>query len=155
MKEETLKEKRSRAGKLGGKKKKGKQTDATKLKTKAKKLFTEKASKMAGVLLMAQAQEALGTYQIIRKDEIYSKKGKMVKIEWKVITAKAEIEKVMNHFKDIDGAGEIDGKYYMISRDKPNYRASDAIMNRALGRPTESHEHTGKDGDPLIIKLDS
>lgn len=152
---ETLSEKRSRAGKKGGAKGKRKEGDETKVKNAALKEFRLKASKIANTLLMAQAQEAIGTRQIIRKDEIYDKKGKLVKVEFNVVEDPREIETVLNEFQDIDGKGEIDGVFYMITQDKPNYRASDAILNRALGRPTESLELSSKDGEPLIIKLDS
>lgn len=116
--------------------------------------FRNKASKMANTFLMAQAQEALGTYQIVKKNEIYNKKGKMVSVKWEVVSSKSEIDKVMNEFKEIDGQGEIDGKYYMITRDKPSYKASDAILNRAFGKPIETINHSDKDGQPLIIILD-
>jgi len=152
---ETLKEKRSRAGKKGGKLGKRTITDETKLKNAALKDFRIKASNMANTLLMAQTQEAIGSRQIIRKDEIYNKKGQMVKVEFNVVEDPKEIEKVLNDFEGVDGRGEIDGKYYLITQDKPNYRASDAILNRTFGRPTETHEISGKDGEPLIIKLDT
>ena len=137
----------------GAGRKKGKTTE-TQLKEKALKDFKLKASKMANSLLLSQAQEAIGTRQIVRRDDIYSK-GKLVKVEFNVVEDAKEIEKVLNEFQDIDGRGEIDGVFYMITQDKPNYRASDAILNRAFGRPTESHEVSGKDGEPLIIKLDT
>lgn len=138
-----------------GGRKKGGVNDTTKIKNAALNDFKEKVSKISGTLLMAQAQEAIGTRQIIRKDEIYDKKGKIVKVEFNVVEDPQEIESVLNDFQDIDGRGEVDGKYYMVTQDKPNYRASTALLDRALGRPTESIEHTGKDGQPLIIKLDS
>ncbi len=116
--------------------------------------FREKASRMANTLLMAQAQEALGTYQIIRKDETYNKKGKIVSVKWEVVSSQTEIDRVMNEFKTIDSEGEIDGKYYIINRDKPNYRASDAILNRTFGKPIETILHPDKDSKPLIIILD-
>ena len=141
-------------GKLGGRPK-GTKTAKTLEKDRVMEAFRQRAMKMSGILLMSQAQEAIGTYQIIRKDKIYNRKGKTASIKWTVVSDSDEIETVVNEFGEMDGKGEIDGKYYMVVQDKPNYRASDAILNRALGKPVETLDLGNKDNQPFIIKMDT
>ena len=130
---------------------KGVLTENVKLRIRAQADFRNKASKIANKLLMAQTQEALGTYKIVRKDEIYNNKGKMVSIKWEVVEDKREIEKVMNNFQDISGEGEIDGKYYMIVRDKPDHRAANSILDRSWGKPSEYIKLAGDKDEPITI----
>lgn len=129
----------------------GSRDPETILKEKTQAEYRVKASKMANSLLMCQAQEAIGTYKIIRKDEIYNSKGKMVSINWVVLEDADEINKVMNDFQEIDGKGEIDGKYYMIVKDKPNHKASVAILDRAWGKPKDVE--SPEDKEPIEVNV--
>lgn len=139
--------------KKGGRKKGGK-NKKTLILEQAQKEFDIQVAKIAKQLLLAQATEALGARQLIRKDEIYNKKGKMVKVEFNVVTDPKEMERVFNEWQDIDGSGEVDGKFYMTTIDKPNYRASDALLNRAFGRPKETVKLSGDKDAPLLIRFD-
>ncbi len=134
--------KRKGAGRPKGTK--GKKGEKTKLRDAASKIFKEKASKMANALLTAQAQEAFGIYTIVRKDETYNKKTKQTTVKWNVVTSNSEIEMVLNEFGDIDERGAIDGVYYIIARDKPNFRASNAILDRAWGKPQQDLKVSGQ-----------
>ena len=130
--------------------------------------WRNRAAKIANNLLGAQTIIATGTHTLMRIDEVTEyretgqsnkdgspKKNKYTTKKFVVVTDPEEIENVMNEFEDVDGAGVVDGKYYFLTHKEPQNNAIDSILNRTFGRPTETLEVSGKDGVPLIIKLDS
>lgn len=38
-----------------------------------------------------------------------------------------------------------------VYRERPDFKACEYLLNRILGRPTERHEHTGEDGEPMRV----
>lgn len=36
----------------------------------------------------------------------------------------------------------------------PDFRANEYLVNRVLGKPTERHEVSGEDGEPLVIRVE-
>ena len=126
----------------------------------------DRGAKMAQQLLGSQALIAHGTHTLMRIDETTTyrdtgrmdKKGNPVKNkyttrEFKVVTNPEEIEKVLNEFEDVDGAGVVDEKYYFVTHKEPQNQAIDSILNRTFGRPTESIEIGNKDNQPFILNL--
>ena len=138
MKGETLKEKRSRAGKLGGAKSKGTQNKKTIEKKIELERVKQRIFKMTDKIVNSQMHQATGTHTMLVKEN-----GKMRK----VTTAK-EMDALVE-------TGELDTDYFIVQGKEADWRAGESLLNRALGKPTESIEHSGKDGEPLIIKLDS
>lgn len=41
-----------------------------------------------------------------------------------------------------------------IFKNKPNYKASEYLFNQSIGKPKETVEMSGKNGGPMLIKLD-
>jgi hypothetical protein len=50
----------------------------------------------------------------------------------------------------MDDENDPNATYYFLTTKEPNNMAIDSMFNRAFGKPTESHELTGKDGQPLM-----
>ena len=157
----TLREKRSEAGKKGAAARRG--TKSQKVIDRARVLdqWRKRASKIADKLLSAQTLVAMGTHTLMRIDEVIAyrdkggtnkdgstKKSKYVTKKFTVVDTPSEIERVLNKFADIDGSGIIDGKYYFITHKEPQNNAIDSILNRTFGRPVETIEHSGRDGEP-------
>ncbi len=92
-------------------------------------------------LSIAQGQQFL--YRIVTtKDE----KGRSMRGKPELITSEIIIEAYLNG----DYEGDPD-EYYFITTKEPSNQAIDSMFNRAFGKPTESHELTGKDGAPLYL----
>ncbi len=114
-----------------------------KTREQALELFQQRAFKMTNKLLDAQSIVAMGTHKMIAvtKDA-----------EGKTHVETIRDEKRMQEFLD---TGTYGIHYMIVEGSAPDFRAADAILNRALGKPTESIELTGKGGQPMIIKLDN
>lgn len=162
------KEQRIEQARKAGHAKKGKKSKKTIDRNLIMEQWKNRASKIAGNLLSAQTLVAMGTHTLMRIDEVteYRDTGKTNKDgspsrtkyttkKFVVVDNQEEIERVMNEFADVDGAGVVDDKYYFITHKEPQNNAIDSILNRTFGRPVETIEHSGRDGKPLIIKLDS
>lgn len=94
-------------------------------------------------LSIAQGQQFL--YRIVTtKDE----KGRSMRSKPEIITSEIIIEAYLNG----DYEGDPD-EYYFITTKEPNNQAIDSMFNRAFGKPTESHELTGKDGAHLPSEI--
>lgn len=76
------------------------------------------------------------------KDE----KGRETRSKPELVTSESVISAYLNG--DYEGDDE---EYYFITTKEPNNQAIDSMFNRAFGKPTESHELTGKDGAPLYL----
>jgi len=126
----------------------------------------DRGAKMAQSLIGSQALIAHGTHTLMRIDESVEyrdtgktdkqgnpSKARFVTKKYEVVTNPKEIEKVFNSFQDVDGSGVVDDKYYFVTHKDPQNNAIDSILNRVFGRPTESIEVSGKDGEPLAINL--
>lgn len=144
MDTDTEKPKKKNGGyRPGGGRPKGSISPQTKEKMDALKMYRERVSKIAGKLLEAQTVEALGFH-------------KMVRIETKKNGKYKEICTVTNpeEFDSLLADGVLGKDYILVAAASPNYKASESILNRAFGRPTETVEVSGRDGKPMIIRLD-
>lgn len=135
--------------KFGGKQKgagrpKGSITAQTKQKIDALKMYRERVSVIAGKLLEAQTVEALGFHKMVRIELKKNKKHK----ELYTVKDPEEFDSLLS-----DGVCGVD--YLLVAAAAPNYKASESILNRAFGRPTETVEVSGRDGQPMIIRLDT
>lgn len=104
---------------------KGAKSASTLLRERAKLNFEKRASKMSSKLYNAQAVQALGSWKMITIKIIDGVKTVTT------IRDEKEIEKLLDH-------GEINVDYFLVVGAMPDYKASDAILNRAWGKPKES-----------------
>lgn len=126
----------------GAGRKKGGQNASTKLRDAAHSKFKDKAAKIAQTLLRAQTVEAIGYHRIIAItiDREGNKHVETIKDEKKIEKLLAE--------------GTLGVDYHIIAGKDPNYKASDAILNRAFGRPKETVELQGEGGGPIMINFE-
>ena len=98
---------------------------------------------MSHKLVMAQSVPALGTYKMLRP--FIGEDG----------LPHTETVRNMDDMQDLIDKGVHGKDYLIVVGDKPDHKAVSALLDRAFGKPVESVEHSGRDGKPLIIKLDS
>ncbi len=143
---------------------KGKKEPQTLEKERVNAAVQQRIFKMAQGYIGAQSLIAHGTHTLMRIDEVteyrdsgrFDKKGNPTKNKYTtkkftVVTNPSEIEKVLNEFEDVDGAGVVDDKYYFITHEKPNNQALDSLLNRGLGKPTETIDLGNKDEKPFLV----
>lgn len=129
---------------------KGKPTRATLEKQKVAEAFNQRVMAKADALFNAQLTLAIGSMKVFRIDETEGEGGKK-KREHVHVTDADEIKRLLDEH---DGAsGVVDGVYYYFSDVPPDNRAIDSMLNRALGKPKETVEHYGKDGEPITIRV--
>ena len=139
---ESLKDKRIRAGKLGGKNKKGKKSAKTIDKEASLERIRQRVYEMSDKLINAQAIVALGTWKMVRP---YIGEDGMPHTE--TIRNMDDMQKLIDtgvHGKD----------YLIVVGAEPDHKAAANLLDRSYGKPVESIEHSGRDGKPLIIRLD-
>jgi len=113
-----------------------------KTKEEALALFQKRAFKMTNDILTAQKIVAIGSHKMIR---MYKDDEGMPHVE-----TIRDVERMQQLIDE----GEYGVEYLIVEGSPPDFRAGDAILNRALGKPTEVVELSGRDGKPLIISLD-
>lgn len=141
-------EKNKHGGKrTGSGRKPGVQSEFTKERQETErdtlKMYRDRVSKIAGKLLEAQTVEALGFHKMVRIEVAKNKKTK----ELYTVTNPEEFDSLLEN-------GILGVDYLLVAAASPNYKASESIFNRAFGRPKETIEHQGADGEPLRIILD-
>lgn len=101
--------------------------------------FKQRVLKSADRLFNAQLSVAEGCSFLFRVDR---PKGKAGKEKHVLVTDQDEITRYLDQEVDPD-------THYYISTREPNNQAIADMLNRAMGRPVESIEVTGKDGGPV------
>jgi len=86
-------------------------------------------------LFTAQASLALGTQFLYRVDKREDSTGKEIRSRPVLVTDQYEIEDYIS--KRFDPSTS---EYYFIATDKPDGRAIDSLLDRALGKPTSQEE---------------
>ena len=122
--------------------KKGSKLPKTLEKLKQLEALKQRVFAMTNKLVNAQAMIALGTH-------------KMICVHKTAEGMKAETVRDEDRMQSFLDTGVYGKDYLIVVGKEPDFRAGDALLNRAYGKPTESVEHSGRDGKPLIIKLDS
>ena len=72
-------------------------------------------------------------------------------------TAQSEIEAYLEGLVeggDMDDENDPAATYYFITTKEPNNMAADSMLNRAFGKPTETHEISGPNGGPITVSDD-
>lgn len=111
--------------------------------------FNQRVMANADALFNAQFSLAVGKASVFRVDEVG--KGKDKKRVHTLVTDADEIKALLDEHDG--GAGVVDGVFYYITTAQPDNKAIDSLLNRALGRPKETHEHGGKDGGPIALRV--
>ncbi len=142
---ETLAEKRRRIGKLGGRPK-GKKNAKTLEREKVAEAVNQQIFSMARTLIIAQKGSAVGS-QYLYKIKTY--KGQ--RSEPILVTSQDEIENYLRGDYDVDGDKHSDTEYYFLTTKDPETKASDSLLNRALGKAKEMIELSNPDGNLKTI----
>jgi hypothetical protein len=106
-------------------------------------------------LSIAQGQRFLFK---IEKERIVGPKGGISYRSMKPELVTNEVE-IQNYLDGLVEEGDMDDErdpgatYYYITTKEPNNMAIDSMLNRAFGKPTETHEISGKDGNPIEAKV--
>lgn len=130
----------------GAGRKPGSRSAKTLEKMAVQKAFNERVMRHADHLFHAQLALSVGSVRVFRIDEENDGNGK-IKRTHTLVTDVKEIKKVLDEHEGQSGI--VDDSYYFITEVMPDNRAIDSMLNRALGKPKETHEHSGLDGDPI------
>lgn len=126
---------------IGAGKKKGTRHKRTLEREATLQAFRDRVYEMSQTLLRAQAVPAIGYHQMITLTK--DAEGKM----------HTEIVKSEKRISDFLATGVYGKDYMLIVGAEPDYKAADALLNRAYGRPTETIDVGNKDNQPFIIRL--
>lgn len=130
----------------GAGKKLGSKTKATLEKQKVAEAFNQRVMNKADALFNAQLTLAVGSMKVFRIDE--EGEGSKKKRVHAHVTDVDEIKALLDEH---DGsAGVVDGVFYYFSDVLPDNKAIDSLLNRALGKPKETVEHSNPDGSGLF-----
>lgn len=109
----------------------GAQNEASKILAREKAIFNKKASLRANKILNATTIAALGTHHLL--ELIRDPNNREVILERHIVRD----AKRQEHFLD---EGEYGQEYIIVEGTPADWRAGDAILNRAWGKPKESIE---------------
>lgn len=138
--------KRAGAGrKPGGKNK------ATLEKAAIQEAFNQRVLTQADALFNAQLALAVGSIKVFRIDEEEDDKGKPKRVHT-LVTNPKEIKDVLDEHEG--GAGIVGDSYYFVSDVPPQNGAVEAMLNRTLGKPKETLEHSSPDDKPLRVVIE-
>lgn len=103
--------------------------------------FNQRVMTQADALFNAQLALSVGSIKIFRIDEEEDGNGKVKRIHT-LVTDADEIKEVLDSHEG--GAGIVGESYYFVSNVPPDNRAIDSMLNRSLGKPKDTIEHSGK-----------
>lgn len=127
----------------------GSKNKATLEKKAVQEAFNQRVMLKADALFNAQFSLAVGASKVFRIDE--EGEGKNKKQVHTLVTNEDEIKALLDEHEG--GAGEVGGSYYYITTSPPDNKAIDSLLNRALGRPKETHEHIGEGGGAVVLRV--
>ena len=129
---------------------KGSLNKSTLEQRKVLEAFNQRVMAKADALFNAQLTLAIGSMKVFRVDETEGDNGKKRRDHVHVTDAE-EIKRLLDEHDG--GNGLVDGTYYYFSDVLPDNKAIEAMLNRALGKPTEKVEHSNPDGSPLLSPI--
>lgn len=124
-----------RIGKLYGGRPKGKKNKATLEKEKVMAAVRQQILKKADKLINSQVITALGTYKIVVIEKV---DGIM----------RATTVRDNDHMDELLNTGVLGKDYLIVAGSVPDWKAGDALLNRALGKATE-HIDVKSDGEKI------
>lgn len=111
--------------------------------------FNQRVMNVADALFNAQLSLAIGSVKVFRVDKVEGENGKTKKVHV-LVTDADEIKDVLD---ETEGEGGTVGDcFYLVTDVAPYNKAIDSMLNRALGKPTESLDIGNKDGKPFETK---
>lgn len=120
--------------------------------------FTQRVMRNADILFNAQMHVATGVtylYKIEKELQVGPKGGKKyVSSKPKLVTEQWEIEAYLEKTLtqgDPDDEKDPNATYYFITTEKPDYKAADSLLDRALGKAV--NRIAGADGGPLEVTV--
>jgi hypothetical protein len=118
---------------FGGGRSKGSLSPHTKLKMKTEQLIKRRIFRMAEKLISSQSVAALGTYKVITLsiDEVTGQK--------KVTTIRDE-----KHITELLDHGEYGKDYLIVAGAEPDWKAANALLDRAYGKAKETLDLNGE-----------
>lgn len=126
-------------GKKGGRPK-GTYNPQTLERKKIEEAVRQRILRHADEIINAQIGLAKGLMHVYRIDERLE--GKKVIREHVLVTDPDEIKEVLD--ENDGGDGVVGDNYYYIATKDPNNMASDSLLNRGIGKPTDSVDITTK-----------
>lgn len=87
-------------------------------------------------IVRAQMLPALGQNFVYRIDEEENEKGKVISRKHVLVTDPQEIAEALDAMEA--GGEHPDDKYYYVTTKEPDWRAGDALLDRSIGKPTET-----------------
>jgi len=157
-----LSEIRAAAGRKGGFNKRGKRNAKTIEKEKITKKMNDRILEITDSLINSQVSIAKGIQVLYRIDPLYKTvKGKRVKIgnkKPKIVTDDDEIVAYLNKLNGNEDDGydmDLDA-YYFLTKQRPDNKALQALLDRAHGKAKESLDIQNPDGSlnkPMVVYL--
>lgn len=120
---------------------KGVKNKATLVQKAINDAFNQRVMVHAGSLFQAQLTLAVGSVKVFRVDEVGE--GKEKKRVHTLVSDSDKIQKVLDE-TDGDGGATVEDGYYFVTHVLPDNKAIDSMLNRALGKPTESLKLSGE-----------
>lgn len=133
----------------GAGRKPGTKNPATLEREKVAEAIRQQIMLKADTLIRAAMIPAMGINFIYRIDETKNEKGRVVHKEHVLVTDPHEIQMALDQIEE--GANDPEDKYYYVSAEKPDFRAVQMLLDRALGKSKESLEVTNPDGNLKTI----
>lgn len=131
-----------RGGYRNGGRPPGSKNKSTLEKQKVQEAIQQQIMKIAKRLISSQQIAAQGTHKMIALTKDSS--GKLV----------TETIRDMKRMEELLETGEYGKDYLIVAGADPDWKAADALLNRALGKPVESLELGGKNGEPIKVSID-
>lgn len=147
---DTVKVKKKKGGaRPGAGRKKGYKTPETLQREAVTAAINQQIMQHASEIVRHTLIPAFGVNYVYRIDEEKSSKGNVVSRKHVLVTDPHEIQDALDQISNTSQYGE--EKYYYVTTEKPDFKAGESLLNRALGKPKESIEHSNPDGNLKTI----
>lgn len=129
--------------------KKGTKNPATLQREAVAAAINQQIMQQAAGIVRSTLIPAFGVNYVYRIDEEKSSKGNVIGRKHVLVTDPYEIQDALDQIHQFSQAGE--EKYYYVTTEKPDFKAGESLLNRALGKAKESIEHSNPDGNLKTI----
>lgn len=133
----------------GAGRKKGYKTPATLEREAVAAAINQQIMQQAATIIRSTLIPALGTTYIYRIDREKNKKGDVISVKHVLVKDQHEIALALDQIGQPNQSGE--DEYYYITTERPEFKAGESLLNRALGKAKESVEHSNPDGNLKTI----
>lgn len=130
--------------------KKGSKPAAVLEREKVAEAVRQQIMLVAGDLVRHAMIPAVGINYVYRIEKKRNKKGDIIYEKNVLVTNPHEIEMALNQIAN-PGENGGDNEYYFVTAERPDHRAVQMLLDRALGKSKESLEVTNPDGNLKTI----